>query len=467
MTPEPPLSPQELQAQIDRLTALLSAARAERDRLQDENERTGQLINEIMSRKAYQLSDRLGRLRGRIPRPQRRSAPARTDQPARPPVWGRCPPGLLVDVSPLSESARSGISRVTTELARALRARGERVVLVRPTASGWVPDEQHAASVFHAMPDVQSGSTMRGSTIDADAPPVLVSAAVHNGAQLPGLRASLAQIHAMGGRYVQFVHDLIPITDPDFFPLGMRRHFPQWLGEVVTAADRLLCDSASTRDRLLDWMSASGLSRKPELGVCVLAPFAAVPATAQRQPPERRIVLSVGTVEPRKGYECVLAAATALAGRCDDVEFVVVGGRGWAAEGLLAAMQTADSDPGVPFRWIQDAGDRRLQELYRTASLLLQPSRAEGFGLPIVEALAAGIPVLARDLPVFRELMLDEHSFFALDSDLVPALLARLADPTPSIPANPGRTWDDVAREVLAATGAATGTGISARLSGP
>lgn len=109
-------------------------------------------------------------------------------------------------------------------------------------------------------------------------------------------------------------------------------------------------------------------------------------------------LLSVGTIEPRKNLP-VLFEAMALLSR--DVSLVVVGSNGWDVATQLAPVQRL----GLTGRVIR-AGylpDIQLATLYAAAAAVVYPSRYEGFGLPIVEGLAAGVPVVASDLPVFRE----------------------------------------------------------------
>jgi glycosyltransferase involved in cell wall biosynthesis len=157
----------------------------------------------------------------------------------------------------------------------------------------------------------------------------------------------------------------------------------------------------------------------------------------------------VGTIEPRKGVEVMLDAAEAIWARGHGVEFVVVGRPGWALPSLLSRLEeVADADRGLT--WLRAASDEDLTREYERADLLIMPSRGEGFGLPIVEALAHGVPVIARDIPVFRELLGDTDSYFSRDADLADAILRRLADPAPAAHA-PGRlvTWRETARELL------------------
>lgn len=434
-------------AKVDELRALLAAARAERDRLEEESGRAWARLNQITSKRSYQLAARMQRA-ARSALPTRNSAPVSIPRTPIPPTGPLpCPQGLLVDVSPLDESARSGIARVTIELARALALHGG-VTLVRATDAGFVVDHRHTAEVWPT--GAPAGDKRAG-------PPLLLSAAVQPGNAMSAWQRSVAQVHTAGGRYVQIVHDLIPITHPDFFPGGMRRHFPEWLELVVGDADVVLCDSNATRRDLSAWVADQGVAvRVPEFGVITLAPFLASHEPARPDPTATTRpahILTVGTVEPRKGVECVWAAAQELRGHEPAITFTVAGSPGWGCDGLIARLRDSHRDPSVPLTWLERVDDSTLARLYQSADLVLQPSRAEGFGLPLAEATALQVPVLARDLPVFREIVADDRSFFATDADLVPALLDRLSDREPAMAVRPGWSWADTATEVLAAAG--------------
>lgn len=116
------------------------------------------------------------------------------------------------------------------------------------------------------------------------------------------------------------------------------------------------------------------------------------------------------------------------------------------------------SGSGAPLTWVQEATDDDLQWEYLNSDLLVMASRGEGFGLPVVEAISHGLPVLARDLPVFRELLGDEGDYFRLDSELPAAILKRLHSTDPvRFDADRLVTWAESAKEVLGAIGRVRG----------
>jgi glycosyltransferase involved in cell wall biosynthesis len=145
---------------------------------------------------------------------------------------------------------------------------------------------------------------------------------------------------------------------------------------------------------------------------------------------DSRIVLFVGTLEPRKNVPTLLRAFARLrsSGRGPGgLRLVITGPRGWGADGVL---RTAE---GLGLRDVVFTGpvnDDDLVGLYSEASLFTFPSLYEGFGLPALEAMACGVPVIASDIPVLREVLGDAAQFVApTDVEGLAALMERvLAD---------------------------------------
>ncbi len=118
----------------------------------------------------------------------------------------------------------------------------------------------------------------------------------------------------------------------------------------------------------------------------------------------------VGTVEPRKGHALALKAFEQLWEDDVDIGLTIVGRTGWLMEPLADTLHT-HPQAGTRLNWIERGSDALVARLYRSAGALLMASEGEGFGLPIVEAAQAGLAVIARDLPVFREVA-GEHALY-------------------------------------------------------
>jgi glycosyltransferase involved in cell wall biosynthesis len=180
------------------------------------------------------------------------------------------------------------------------------------------------------------------------------------------------------------------------------------------------------------------------------------PGRSQLPPPPTRpdYVLTVGSLDLRKGQDVLLRALASV----DDANLVLVGPDGWRAGTIRALAEQL----GVAHR-VEFAGhvsDERLAELYAGAAVVCVPSRAEGFGLPVLEAMAAGVPVVASDLPATREVGGDDVAFVPADDPeaLATALGNLLADEgRRAVLGASGRhraaahTWEAVARATITA----------------
>ncbi|MCP1470670.1 glycosyltransferase involved in cell wall biosynthesis [Sphingobium sp. OAS761] len=256
------------------------------------------------------------------------------------------------------------------------------------------------------------------------------------------------------------VYDLLPLRHPEWFPKSTSRNFARWIGVLARCADRAICISHQVASDLDGWLAETAAPRREEIAMPVIPLSGAVEATnptsgigdkgrdAVMWAERVRTVLMVGTIEPRKGHDCVLDAMTHLWETQPEAapHLVVVGQPGWRTESVQARMAALES---TQFTWLSRASDELLGALYERAALVIVPSRGEGFGLPIVEALRQGRKVLARDLPVFRELERPGLSYFTDDAPA--ALSARImatleqSDPEPWT----GDGWDDSALALL------------------
>lgn len=202
------------------------------------------------------------------------------------------------------------------------------------------------------------------------------------------------------GRLVVTVHDLAFRKVPETLRESTRRDLDELLQTTVKRAVRVLTDSETVRRELLD----VGLVPAERVHAVPLGPGSASGTTAGEPPagtPER-FVLHVGTVEPRKNLPTLLAAWRALRERGPEPPpLVLCGALGWKHEEIEREIE-AGRDEG----WLIHHGylaDEQVAGLYRAAALVVLPSIYEGFGLPAVEAMAAGAPLLVSDIPVLRE----------------------------------------------------------------
>jgi glycosyltransferase involved in cell wall biosynthesis len=227
-----------------------------------------------------------------------------------------------------------------------------------------------------------------------------------------------------GGRVAVLLHDTIPLDHPAFASHGTPAAFARKLA-VAEGADLLIFSTHAAREaarRHLRRMPASVIA---PLGADVPRPDPASAMPGLRHP----YFLMLGTIEPRKNHALILDVWAQLP---DPPGLVIAGRRGWADAAVLARLDALKARlPQV----IEATGlpDPAVAALLRDAAALLFPSLSEGFGLPPVEALALGTPVIAADLPVLRE-VLGGNAVYLPPTDPYPwsqEILRLLSDPQP------------------------------------
>ena len=199
-------------------------------------------------------------------------------------------------------------------------------------------------------------------------------------------------IQLAGWRNVYTVHDAIPLLHPELTPIRQRRH-ARLLAHVAAAADRLVTVSdAARRDIEAALGCRPGLVVNLGQAVDVAGCRAALPAGLR----PGGYFLCCGTIEPRKNIARLLAAHHASR---STRPLVLAGPDGWQAEEIIAG-----APPGTAFIRLGHVPQATLLRLIADARALLMPSLAEGFGLPVGEAMTLGTPVLTADTGALAEI---------------------------------------------------------------
>lgn len=191
------------------------------------------------------------------------------------------------------------------------------------------------------------------------------------------------------GRYARIpvIHDLAWLTHPESVQPRNLAYLRLMIPRVVRSAAGIVTVSDSVRDEIAERFEFDPAR-------IFVVPNGCAPQPPPLPPEQREQLLFVGTFEPRKNLERVLEAYRLVRAERPDVpELVVVGGPGW--RGAEELQRDAAGTPGV--RTLGYIDDEHLGTLYRQARMLLFPSLYEGFGLPIIEAMAAGTPVITSN----------------------------------------------------------------------
>lgn len=196
------------------------------------------------------------------------------------------------------------------------------------------------------------------------------------------------------------VHDLSFLAYPAGAVPALRRWLAAAVPRSVARAAHVLADSESTR-RDLETRLGVDPARITVVGAGVeprfrpIADAAALARVRDRYRLPGRFVLGVGTLEPRKNFDGLIRAFEIVAQGDPDLHLVVAGGRGWLFEPVLAAATA--SPAGDRIHWAGFVDDADLPALYAAARVFAFPSHYEGFGIPVLEAMACGTPVVAAD----------------------------------------------------------------------
>lgn len=381
-------------------------------------------------------------------------------------------PTIFVDVSAVAEKdIHTGIQRVTRSILRAFLAReglSHDVVPVRLDPSGRYRVALRYAERLLGHPPAPLPEPL----VDVARGDLFLVLDLDFG-QNPRRRALFEGFRNAGARVWHVVYDLLPVRLPQYFPAGTEPRFAEWL-DVVGGCDGAACISAAVAGDLADWLADRHPDNppRPRIGWFHLGadlqnsvPTRGLPEDAEAvlaQLAAEPSFLMVGTIEPRKGHVQALDAFERLWQAGVAANLVIVGKRGWHTDAVVRRLRT-HPQAGQRLFWLEDISDEYLEKVYAAGRCLIVASEGEGFGLPLIEAARHDLPILARDIPVFREVAGAHALYF---SGLEPEALAQgvetwLADAAAGRTIRSGgigsQTWEASAAQLLGVLGIGTG----------
>lgn len=337
---------------------------------------------------------------------------------------------LLVDVSALvQQDLKTGIQRVVRSILVELLNNPPDGYRVEPVyASGHEPGYRYAREFtlrFLECPDhvlvdetveVFNGDIFMGLDLQPDI--------------VPQQADFYAHLKHVGGQVFFIVYDLLPVLRQQMFPEGTHIGFSTWL-TTIAQADGITCISRAVADEMVEWLSVRGDTRlRPfklgwfHLGADVTSsvPTTGFPVDAVKvlsAIARRSTFLMVGTIEPRKGYLQSLSAFEELWAQGMNLNLVIVGSEGWkplpdsGRRTIPETIAKIKNHPELNRRlfWLNGISDEYLEKVYAESTCLIVASEGEGFGLPLIEATQYKLPIIARDIPVFREVA-GTHAFY-------------------------------------------------------
>jgi glycosyltransferase involved in cell wall biosynthesis len=220
----------------------------------------------------------------------------------------------------------------------------------------------------------------------------------HTGLDSPGSIARLKRFSRV--RFVCLVHDLIPMELPELAGEGQDERHARRMATVARLADEVVVNSASTARALTRFCETAG--RVPPIHVAELG--VAMPTeTPSLDEDATPYFVVLSTIEPKKNHLMLLDIWRELAAEGPaPPHLVLIGQRGWKTEAIAEALSPGHFPPGL----VEEHNalpDRDVRRLLAGARALLAPSLAEGYGLPVAEALALGTPVICSDIPAHRD----------------------------------------------------------------
>jgi glycosyltransferase involved in cell wall biosynthesis/SAM-dependent methyltransferase len=327
---------------------------------------------------------------------------------------------LMVDVSELAQrDSGSGVQRVTRSILRALLESPPKGYVVEPVYSTLDDPVYRYARQFTAR-FCGSPNNRNDEQIDYHPGDIFLGLDLQHFVVI-NHRDYLASLRRDGVKVVFVVYDLLPVLMPTVFESHVEPAHKQLL-EVVLSFDGAVCISRTVAEELADWQRTCGLQR--------LRPFQIgwfhLGSDVENSAPTRGLsddhvhvlgeiarrptFLTVGTIEPRKGHAQLLDGFELLWTDGVDANLVIVGKQGWKVDTLVKRLRS-HSENNKRLFWLKGISDEYLERVYTASSCLIAASEGEGFGLPLIEAAQHKLPIIARDLPVFREVA-GEHALY-------------------------------------------------------
>lgn len=357
------------------------------------------------------------------------------------PVWphpGRNPPDYLAAMAPApaaisadNPSARDHVDAAAFHLQAALRELGAptlaRECYEAANTAFQTVLKTHAPSASHHAIAAGEGDVLFCPAYWHDVPP-----------------AHYQRLKARGVRIVTLVHDILPVTHARFYESPWKEAFAENLTQAIRHSDALFAVSHFTAASIREFAARRGLG---DVEVAVShngfdrlggPAFGAEIAAGRFSPLVRRRAaydllrdrapfLMVGTLEPKKGHIPVIRSFEALWAAGLDRPLVIIGRKGWMEQPVVEVIENSPYFLDRLF-WFDDFDDVDLAFAYHHARALVFGSYAEGFGIPMIEALSAGCPLIAYDTPVSREVA-GEYGLFYEGFAAFAAHIVRLDGP--------------------------------------
>jgi len=269
-----------------------------------------------------------------------------------------------------------------------------------------------------------------------------------------------------GGVVGLVFYDMIPITHPLLFEPLVTERFRRWLEKSIENVDFYIAISETTRKQISSYIKEAcpDGGKTPQ---CDSFPLGSVIEMVDKhglireelraiftESQNNNVFLAIGTIEPRKNHKYLLDSFEILWRKYPDIRLCILGRIGWSCERIIQRIRS-HKQYGRSLFMFNDCSDTELDYAYSRSKALITPSVIEGFGLPIIEALFYRLPVLASNIPIYREVGKDFCSYFNLnDPSILSDIIINIEETgeMPEVQASeeyPFNTWEGSCRKLL------------------
>ncbi|MCT7507777.1 glycosyltransferase [Aliarcobacter cryaerophilus] len=230
-------------------------------------------------------------------------------------------------------------------------------------------------------------------------------------------------LKAYGVKTYFIIYDILPILHPEWWPENGSNIHTVWLKTIAQVSDKLISISEAVSDDVEMWIEQNNIKTPKgieykyfHLGADIdnSTPSKGLPKNSQEvlgKFESTKTFLMVGTLEPRKGHKQTLLAFEELWQKNNNINLVIVGKQGWLMDDFASKVRNHPERNKRLF-WLEGISDEYLEKVYETSTCLIAASEGEGFGLPLIEAAQHKKPIIARDIPVFKEVAKEFAYYF-------------------------------------------------------
>ncbi len=255
------------------------------------------------------------------------------------------------------------------------------------------------------------------------------------------------KINADETKLITTVHDLLFLKDPARYPITKYKYYKHYVSKTIKISHRIIVDSEYTKKDIETYFP----EEKEKVRVIHLAPDPIFRPDGDKVQTED-FILTVATLEPGKGYESLLIALKPIFAE-RKIKLFIAGPEGWKNKSIKKKISSLNKNHDR-IKLLGFIPDPELAKLYRSAKLFIYPSLQEGFGFPVIEAMASGIPVLVPNTEHYQKITGGKVSYFnpEISDDLffkINKILSSKQSNNNALNWVNQYTWKDVAKKTL------------------